>query len=609
MTLAGKRPKGAAQRAAKSSAKAPAASVPWWAPVVIVLAGVLVYSGGLSGPFVYDDRGTVTDNRTIEDLWSLDVLAAPHETPVAGRPVANLSFALNYALGGRDVTGYHVVNIALHVLCGLALFGVARRSQPSVEAAFAVAILWTVHPLNSEAVNYLTQRTESLMALCYLSTLYCAIRAHETQRRGRWEAAAIAACALGMGSKESMVTAPLAVMLYDRLFVFDSVRSALRTRGRLYAGLASTWLLLAALVWSAPRNLSAGYTAHDADVWTYLLNQCVMIARYLWLSIWPRDLVVYYGWPRPMSLADVVPQAAVVLSLLALTVVAVRRCPRLGYLGVMFFLTLAPTSSILPIATEVGAERRMYLALIPLAALAVIAYRHIVTSSRFRAVALVVVSVLLATGTVLRTGEYQSSLRLAETTFERWPTPAAHSMLGTELAAAGRLSEAERHLREAAPVHPPARYYLGTVLAAQGQSREAIENFTQFIASQPPELDQVHLARALLATALTREGRLDEAAAQYREMVGRRPTDADALRLLAQTLFRQRKVDEAIPIFRRALEVRPDDVPVLNGLGLSLASSGRLDEAITIFRRVLELDPQNMPAQQNLARALALRGQ
>ena len=593
----------------KPPAKAPAAAFPWWAPALIVLAGVLVYSRGLAGPFVYDDRGTVTDNRTIEDLWRLDVLNAPHETPVAGRPVANLSFALNYAFGGRDVTGYHVVNIVLHVLCGLAVFGIVRRSQPSEEAAFAVALLWTVHPLNSEAVNYLTQRTESLMALCYLTTLYCARRAHDGVRRGRWEFFAIAACALGMGSKESMVTAPLAVLLYDRLFLFDSFAKAIRARGRLYVGLASTWLLLAALVWSAPRNLSAGFSAHDADVWTYLLNQTVMITRYLWLALWPRPLVLYYGWPLPMSLADVVYQATLIVALLALTIFALRRYPRLGFLGLMFFITLAPTSSILPIATEVGAERRMYLALIPIVILAVAACRQVVASPRLRAAALIVVTVLLGTGTVLRTAEYQSSLRLAETTFERWPTPAAHSMLGTELAAAGRLEQAERHLREAASVHPPARYYLGTVLAARGRSGEAIDNLTQFIASQPPELDQVHLARAQLGTALTREGRLDEAAAQYREMVARRPADSEGLRLLAQTLVRQRRVDEAIPLFRRALEARPHDVPALNGLGLSLASSGRLDEAIAVFRRVLELDPRNIPAQQNLARALSLRGQ
>jgi len=582
----------------------------WWAPAVMAIAAVLAYSNSLSGPFIFDDRGTIVDNRTIEDLGSRQVLSAPHETPVAGRPIVNISFALNHALGGRDVTGYHAVNMAVHLLSALAVFAVARRAQPSVDAALAIALIWTVHPLNTEAVNYVTQRTESLMALLYLLTLYCAIRAHDARRGGGgWEAAAIAACALGMASKESMVTAPLAVLLYDRVFLFGSIRDAVRARARLYPGLAATWLLLGGLMWSAPRSLSAGFSAHDANAWTYLLNQTVMIAHYLWLTVWPRDLVLYYGWPLPLTLGAVLPQAALIGALLALTVVALWRWPRLGFLGAWFFLALAPTSSFVPIATEVGAERRMYLALLAPVALAVMAGRRVIPSPRIRVAALAATTLLLGAGTFLRTAEYQSSLRLAETTVDRWPTPASHSMLGTELAAAGRLPEAERHLREAAPVHPPARYYLGTVLAAQGRRAEAIDYFASFIASQPPELGQVHVARALLADALTKEGRPDEAAVQYRAMLAAHPDDAQAMTLLAAILLRQQRYDEAIVVFRQAVAERPGDVAALGGLGVALNSSGRLDEAIAVFRRAVDLDPQNPHAQHNLARALATRRQ
>ena len=340
---------------------------------MLAIATFVVYWHGLSAPFVFDDRGTIVDNRTIENLWSHDVFSAPHETPVAGRPVVNVSFALNYAIDGRHVEGYRLTNIGIHVLCALALFGLAWRTSLPVNVALAVALLWALHPLNSEAVNYVTQRTESLMALFYLLTLYCARRAYDDgARHGWWEAAAVLACTLGMASKESMVTAPLAVVLYDRVFLFDSLRAAFRSRARLYLGLAATWVLLAALVASAPRNLSAGFTAHDADPWTYLLNQAVMITRYLRLSVWPRDLVLYYGWPLPLTLTDVLPQALFVLGLLALTAVTLYRRPRVGILGLWFFLTLAPTSSILPIATEVGAERRMYLPLMAIVALAVV---------------------------------------------------------------------------------------------------------------------------------------------------------------------------------------------------------------------------------------------
>jgi Flp pilus assembly protein TadD len=575
--------------------------------LLIALAAITVYATSLQGPFVFDDRGTIVDNRTIEDMRSLNVLSAPHETPTAGRPAVNVSFALNYAVGGRSVTGYHVGNIALHLLCGLVIFGIVRRTQPSEAAALAVALIWTVHPLNSEVVNYITQRTESMMALCYLLTLYCAIRAGDSaSAQARWELAAIATCLVGMASKESMVTAPVAVVLYDRLFRFDSLRAAWRARRRLYVGLAATWLLLAVLVSSAPRNLSAGFSAHDADVWTYLLNQTVMIARYLWLAFWPADLVLYYGWPLPLTLGDVWPYALFVIALLGPTVVALVRYPRVGFLGAWFFLTLAPTSSILPIATEVGAERRMYLPLIAVVTLIVLAFRRGVPDPRLRAVGLVAVTLLLGAGTVPRTAEYQSSLTLAQTTVDRWPTPGAHSMVGTELAAAGRLEQAERHLRQAAPVHPPAQYYLGTVLAAKGKRNEAVEQLRRFITSQPAELDQVHLARGVLADALTKEGRLDEAAEEYRTMLTR-AEDPPALVQLAQIYMRQQRLEEAIPAFRRALAIRPDDSRTLGSLGIALASTGRLDEAIAAFERALALDPGNTSARANLARALAIK--
>ena len=578
---------------------------PLWL-LLIAVAAFLAYATSLQGPFVFDDRGTIVDNRTIEDLWTPAVLSAPHETPTAGRPAVNVSFALTYAIGGREVVGYHVGNIALHVLCGLAVFGIVRRTQPSEPVALAVALIWAVHPLNTEVVNYITQRTESMMALCYLLTLYCAIRAASSPHPVRWEAAAVAACFVGMASKESMVTAPLVIVLYDRVFRFDSLNQAFRSRGRLYLGLAATWLLLATLVASAPRNFSAGFSTHDADAWTYGVNQVVMIVRYLRLAFWPSDLVLYYGWPLPLTLGAVWPHALVVIALLALTVVALVRYPRVGFLGAWFFLTLAPTSSILPIATEVGAERRMYLPLIAIVILAVVVFRRLAPDPRLRTAALAVVTLLLGAGTVARTAEYQSGLTLAQTTVDRWPTPAAHSMVGTELAAAGRLEEAERHLRAAAAVHPPAQYYLGTVLAAQGKRNEAAEQLRTFITSQPPELDQVHLARGVLADALTKEGRLDEAAAEYRTLLAR-AEDGQAAVQLAQIYMRQQRFGEAIPMFRRALAVRPDDSRTLGSLGVALASTGRLDEAIAAFERAVALDQGNTSARANLARALAMK--
>jgi tetratricopeptide (TPR) repeat protein len=588
--------------------------------VVILLAGGLTYWNSLDGPFVFDDRGTIVDNRSIESLWDRAVLFAPHETPTAGRPVVNISFAINYALGQRDVRGYHVANLAIHLACALLVFGGVRRTVHSANIALAVAIIWAVHPLNSEVVDYITQRTESLMALFYLLTMYASMRAAREPRAGSWRAVAVGACALGMACKESMATAPLMVLVYDRIFVFDSWATTFRSRGRFYAALAATWAILAALMATAPRGLSAGFTAHDAAPWTYLLNQVVMITHYLWLAIWPQALTLYYGWPQPLTLADVWPRGLAIDALVLMTAVALYRKPHLGFLGVWFFVTLAPTSSIVPIATEVGAERRMYLPLISVVILGVVAAVYLwkrlclVTPALVQrttaaaACSLVAVAAPLAAQTIARNRDYSSSLRLAETTLAHWPTPAAHSMLGTELAAAGRFAEAESHLRQAAPDFPPARYYLATVLERGGKHDEAIDAFREFIRLQPPGLDQVYLARGQLGDLLIRSQRVPEAIEQFRQMLAARPGDPESKSLLANALVRQRSYAEAIELYRSVLTSRPDDVRVLGGLGIALASTGRMDEAVPVFRRAAEIEPRNSRARQNLARALLASG-
>jgi tetratricopeptide (TPR) repeat protein len=596
------------QRDARRAPPAPAPARAWWPYLLLVAAITAVYGNSLRGPFVYDDRATIIDNATIEDLSTGQALHPPHETPVAGRPVANVSFAMNYALGGREVGGYHLINIAIHILCALTIFGIARRLVP-METGLAIALLWGLHPLNTEAVDYLTQRTESLMALCYFATIYCALRSVEERGRATvWTFAAIGACALGMGTKETMVTAPFVVALFDRIFLFPSFRDAVRRRAVLYVGLAATWLLLAASIWSGPRSLSAGFAAHDASAPTYLLNQAVMVVRYLRLAAWPRDLVVYYGWPVPLSVRDVVPQLLLIALLLLSTAWALWRWPRVGFLGAFFFLTLAPTSSIVPIATEVGAERRMYLPLVAFVALAAVALRRIVQAPRWRAVALILAAVLLAAGTIRRNVEYRSSLRLAETTAERWPGPAADSMLGVELAAAGRLPEAEGRLRAAVAAYPPARYYLGTVLIAEGRPGEAIESLRAFIASQPPQLEQVRLARTQLANALLKAGREQDAVAAYRAVLAADPDDSEAMVQLSQILLREERFGDAIPILRQLVARQPGNAWAFGGLGIALASTGRIDDAVDAFRRQIDLDPSNEHARRNLARALAIRG-
>ena len=191
------------------------------APLLLLVAGGLAYANSLHGDFVYDDIHSIAQNPDIRSLWPPRWMLPPdaaHET-VNSRPVASLSLAINYALGDLAMPGYRLFNLGVHLLCGLALFGAIRRTPvPHAEGlALATALLWTVHPLQSQCVNYIIQRRESLASLFYVLSLYSAIRGFDRDDR-RWYAASILSCALAVASKEIAVSAPLAIALYDRIY-------------------------------------------------------------------------------------------------------------------------------------------------------------------------------------------------------------------------------------------------------------------------------------------------------------------------------------------------------------------------------------------------------
>jgi tetratricopeptide (TPR) repeat protein len=581
-----------------------------WRIAVIVFAGALAYANALRTPFIYDDSAAIVSNEHIRTLRVPDALFAARENPTAGRPVVNLSFALNYAAGELDPIGYRATNVAIHLICAVLLFALAQHTFGSENVALAIALLWVVHPLNSEAVDYVTERSESLMALFFLLTLYGARRSASGDRR--WALAAIVACALGMGCKETMAVAPIVVVLYDRAFLFDSWSRAFHRRWRLYAGLASTWLLLAALLASGPRIHSAGFTS-GASPWTYLLNQSVMIVRYLRLSVWPRDLVLNYGWPRPLTLADVWLPALVVSALLALTAYAAARWPRIGFAGAWFFIILAPTSSIVPIATEVGAERRMYLPLIAIVALAVVAIDAARKRLRLPAITaatgalLVLSSAALMAGTLDRNREYESTARLATTIDERWPTPVSDALVGYELGQQGRREEALARLRRSADGgYSTAWYTLGGMLLTGGQLDEGIADLQTFLRKAPLDAAAVQ-THVLLGRAFLTKGDVRQAVAHAEQARSMDPSNVDALGVSSDAVLAAGQLDRAIDGYRAYLAQRPGDLSATLNLGNALAESGRVREAAAAFERARDVAPNDPRASKNLA-SLALNG-
>jgi hypothetical protein len=269
------------------------------AAVLLTAAALAAWANSFRGPFIFDDLPAIVENATIRTLALPIALAPPRSgQPAGGRPLVNFSFALNWAIAGADVRGYHVVNLAIHVLAALALFGVARRTMRSrplaakfaadaTPLAFALAALWMLHPLQTESVTYISQRAESLAGLFLLFTLYAAIRGVDSPTPTRWHVLAVVTCLLGMATKEVMYAAPLLVLLHDRTFFAGTFREALRRRPWFYAGLAATWLLLGWLVKQAGnRGATAGFGI-GITPWHYLLTQCGALVHYVRLVFWP----------------------------------------------------------------------------------------------------------------------------------------------------------------------------------------------------------------------------------------------------------------------------------------------------------------------------------
>jgi len=568
---------------------------------LFAVVAIATYWNGLQAPFVWDDDTAITTNQSIHEIT--ESLIPPIETPVAGRPLVNLSLALNYAMGGLETTGYHVFNLAVHVSCALLLFGIVRRTlrrhrylrstAPVDAVALAAALIWMVHPLLSETIDYTTQRTESMMGLFFLLTLYAAIRARGRRATlsgsPKWTAIAIASCAAGMATKESMAVAPVAVVLYDVIFEFDSPAEAWASRKGLYAGLAATWVELGAIMWRWPRSTVGGTAVSPL---MYALNQAQMIARYLWLSVWPRSLVVDYGVPQPLHIGDVVPQGALILALIAATLIALVRWPAIGFLGAMFFLTLAPTSSIVPIWSEVGAERRMYLPLAALVVLVVVLLAR--AAERFKgppegghdvrlkwrvaaAVAAIAVAAL-ASRTVDRNRDFSSPLALWQSVVDRRPHGRARFGLANQLMDASRHDEAIAQLRLAVVDYPDARAGLGTELLVQGRLEEGISVLEAFVQADP-SLPNRAPARALLA---------------------------QAHRAIAERALSRQNAPLAADEARQSVALDASNADAHNILGAALASQGNLTAAIPEFQAAVRINPRHPSAVNNLARALAM---
>lgn len=387
--------------------------------VGLILPVAIVYAYSLNAPFTFDDFDNIVLRGNVRRVLGHG----------GSRGFVDASFAWNFYIGGYDPWGYRLLNVAVHAGATLTLFAIARgtmrlASMPKFVAdnadcfAAEIALLWALHPLQTQSVTYIVQRYESLMGFFYLLSIYGLLRGALATQAAKWHALAVGAMALGAHCKESMVTAPLVLLLFDRAYLASSWRQIFRRRWVVYL---SFLIVTRHLFYGGWRMLTAtplpgddvGFGIDSVTSWEYLRTQPQVVLHYLRLAAWPSTLCLDYQWPIARDWAGIVPAGIVIVALLALCVLAYFRWPRVAFLGLAFFLTLAPTSSFIPIR-DLAFEHRMYLPLAPLSAMFVLGWHGLFAgiapnSRSLRLLSHAVIlfaAVALGTRTIYRNSDY-----------------------------------------------------------------------------------------------------------------------------------------------------------------------------------------------------------
>lgn len=580
----------------------------WGLGAVLAAAILIAYGNSFPGAFYFDDEGAIVVNKSIRHLgdWRA-VLWPPVEAGIGGRPFANLTFALNYHFHQLRPWGFHAVNVGIHLAGALLLCGIVRRTllSPSLRvqfgsialpAAVLAAATWGLHPVAMNVVNYMSQRTESLMAALYLMTLYAFIRAASSGSHA-WSAVAFLACLAGMASKEVMATAPIAVLLYDRVYLSASWRQLLARNGARHLALFGTWVLLGLLmVFSKLGQRGVGFDL-GPSAWEYALTETQAILRYLQLTFWPQPLVFDYGPEFVRHFSEAWPAVAGLLAALAGTVVAWRKSPRVGYALLWFFLVLAPSSSVIPVVQQPCAENRIYLPMVgPLVLIVVLIHRMIGRRASWLLAAL---PIALGLVTYQRNPDFRSELAIWwDTTYKRPENERAANNLGNALLKLDRAADAMPHLDRAielSPTYADPYNNRGVALLRLRQPEKALAEFETAARLKKRYAD----AHYNMGEAYLQLGRPADAIAALERSLEMNPNNPKAHNNLGIALLDTGRIDESIAAERRALELNPEMPEAYYNLGNSLARAGRADEALAAYDTALRLKPDFARAHNN----------
>jgi protein O-mannosyl-transferase len=592
---------------------------------IIVL---LIYSNTFKAPFVFDDNMNIQNNASIRlNKFTIeDVVKTVSESRLRSRPIANISFALNYYFHQYNVTGYHVVNVLIHIITGIFLYIFVKTTlrlpllhfkepTPTWIASFTV-FLWIVHPLHTQSVTYIVQRMNSLASMFYVLSMLLYTRGRLTSdKRRRWIlfTGCILAGILAVGSKEIALTLPFFLLLYEWYFFQDLSLVWFKHYFMPVVG-AMVFLALSALVYMGTETLhNIFFVPGDFDftLMERVLTEFRVVIVYLKLLLFPHpsQLNIDHDFPLSRSLFDPISTLfalGTIIGIFGLALYISRKERLLSFCILWFFGNLVIESSV--IMLDILFEHRTYLPSMLLSLLVVTLVVRYTKLPWLRVVALCAVALVYAVWTYERNSLWANEIALWSDCVAKSPHKARpHTNLGYALMSQGNINEAIYHYTEAlriAPSYVIAHNNLGSALARQGKVQEAVRHYTEALRLNP------HYAQAHnnLGNALINEGKVPEAVHHYTEALRLNPHNAEAHNNLGSALASQGKVAEAVRHYTEALRLNPHAALVYNNLGNLLARQGRVEEAVRHYTEALRLNPNYALARQNLERVLRQRG-
>ena len=597
-----------------------------------VLAGVLIfmlfsilafsiYSGTLGSPFVFDDKGRIEINPHIRitQFSPLEIVKAGFNSSKT-RPIAFMSFALNYYFNQYDPRGYHIVNIIIHVLAGYFLYLFINttlkipslRSQydhPNLIAVFA-ALIWLVHPVQTQSVTYIVQRLNSMASLFFILSFWLYVKgrlAEAGQRRWLWYLASTIAWLLSLGCKQITVTLPFFVFLYEWYFLRDLSKDWLKRNLKYVLGILIIMVLIALVYtgfnpWEKLSQLN-DFAQNEFTLNQRILTQFRVVIYYISLFFYPHParLNIDYDFPLSYSLINPITtllSLGIIVGLLALAIYLARRQRLISFGILWFFGNLVIESSIIPLA--IIFEYRMYLPSMMVGLILVSLVFSYIKLNWLRYGLVCIVLASLSLWTYERNKVWQSKITLWQDSIKKSPNKARpHYNLGEAYANLNMINEAiPQFLRslELNPEDAAAHHNLAVMLASQGNSDVAISHYRQALHLNPNSA----ATHNDLGLELSKQNRLDEAIMHYRKALQLRPDNVKTLYNLGDALARQGRTEQAINHLYQAVRIKPDFTAAQNNLGGQLLKQGRTDEALNHFIAALEVDPNLAEAHNNV---------